>query len=256
MKRAAPVAPAISKSLSLVFLVVISATCVAQPPKAPLDCGKSEKLLSGPASAIQIARQRTAQLLEKQKHPVTERLLNPIADLKVGMDRPSMEEWSIGGVPQNVKLVPTQGVRFRHYVNSRENLDKIVKDSSLLSAYVPYIQLEPGLRRRAFTDLTGVFLTKPGHTGRDVGVDDTRGRLSYVDIELDPKVPVLQLDEKIFVIPLPRRYPLWMEETYRRWKNGESVGREEEIYCKRMESEGGIHPHLPVPIKIVGAGEE
>ncbi|MFA6319258.1 MAG: hypothetical protein WC943_17735, partial [Elusimicrobiota bacterium] len=80
---------------------------------------------------------------------------------------------------------------FRHYT-TKEGLEAILKSKTLLNGYLPYIELVVYVARYVYEDLTGVFLTVPEASGRDVGVPSDQKY--YVDLELPRGLPLIQPD--------------------------------------------------------------
>lgn len=103
-------------------------------------------------------------------------------------------------------------------------------------------------------DATGVFLTRPGIGGSEVGVP-AREYPVYVDLLLPPGLPILELEGgKILMIPLAARTRGWVADLYRRWATrGESPG----IYragVEELDRSGGLGPELAVPVTPLRSG--
>ncbi|MFA5139436.1 MAG: hypothetical protein WC728_09405 [Elusimicrobiota bacterium] len=189
---------------------------------------------------------RVRSLLGK---PMKETWLNP------GVSENHLQEWSVEGIPDGVKVVPApENIVFRHYT-TEEGQGRISKLKRLWNGFLSYVQLAPGLYRKYFKDLTGVFLTVPGVRGSEVGVPEGQFP-AYVDLRIPAGFPLLEIEPgKIFLIPMPGRTRDWVRSYYMRWLNGEAVGSGYDTMVKKVDSEGGPGPALSVPIEIVGQGK-
>ncbi|MBI5622553.1 MAG: hypothetical protein HY924_02110 [Elusimicrobia bacterium] len=163
--------------------------------------------------------------------------------------RPKAEE----GVASKQDLTSPRAV-FRHYT-TKEGLEAILSSKALLNGYLPYIELIVYVARYIYEDLSGVFLTVPEASGRDVGVPPEQRY--YVDLELPKGFSLIQPDPiyPIFLVPLPGRTRGWIADAYRKWMKGEDLSPEQEAQAKRLDQEGGPGPDLALPIKVVGHGE-
>lgn len=160
---------------------------------------------------------------------------------------------SARGVPETVKRFDAAGVVFRHYT-TKEGLDAILRGKSLWNGFLPYVHLAPGVFRKTYRDLTGVFLTVPQVKGDRVGVPASEFS-HYVDVLVPAGLPVLEIEKgAIYLIPLPGRTRGWVADLYRRWASG---GGENPTYRRAVadvDADGGPGPALAVPVKIVGSG--
>lgn len=164
------------------------------------------------------------------------------------------EQIEVRGVPPSARWTTTDGSEvFRHYTTD-EGARAIAAGAGLWNGFVSYVQRSPGLWRKTFRDLNGVFLTKPGVAGDQVGVP-AREFPRYVDVRVPAGLPLVELEPgRIFLIPLPARTRGWMADIYRRWAGGAQVDRHYEKTAREMDQEGGPGPDLAVPASVVGSG--
>lgn len=157
------------------------------------------------------------------------------------------------GVPPAVRRFDAEGTTFRHYT-TKEGLDAILKGSSLINGFMPYVELAQALYRKTYRDLTGVFLTLPAVDGGRVGVP-AKEFTHYVDVRVPKGLPVLEVEKgAIYLIPLPARTRGWMADLYRRWAAGGGVNPTYKSSVEDVEKDGGVGPSLAVPVEIVGHG--
>jgi len=157
------------------------------------------------------------------------------------------------GVPETVKRYDADGVVFRHYT-TKEGLDSILKEKSLINGFMPYVELAQALYRKTYRDLTGVFLTLPKVKGDRVGVP-AKDFTHYVDLRVPSGLPVLEIEKgAIFLVPLPARTRGWVADLYRRWVTGGGMDSTYKSSVEDVEKDGGVGPSLAMPIEIVGHG--
>jgi hypothetical protein len=197
----------------------------------------------------QLSQTNLARVRSLLGKPMKETWLNP------GVSERHLQEFSVEGVPEGVRVVPApENMVFRHYT-TEEGLGRISKLKRLWNGFLSYIQIAPGLYRKYFKDLTGVFLTVPGVAGSEVGVPKGQSP-AYVDLRIPAGFPLLEIEPgKIFLIPMPGRTRDWVRSYYMRWLKGEAVGSGYDEMVQRVDSEGGPGPALSVPIEIVGQGK-
>jgi hypothetical protein len=157
------------------------------------------------------------------------------------------------GVPETVKRIDAGGTVFRHYT-TREGLDAILKENSLVNGFMPYVELAQALYRKTYRDLTGVFLTLPKVAGDRVGVP-AKDFTHYVDLRVPRGLPVLEIEKgAIFLVPMPASTRGWVAELYRKWVRGEGLNPTYRGSVEDVERDGGPGPSLAMPIEIVGHG--
>ncbi len=119
----------------------------------------------------------------------------------------------IRGVPYWVSRHPfPERLKLRHYVGAGKvgeaNLrgpdlaEHILATQRLMAGPTPYVRTDdpPQWFRETYLDLTGVFLTTRTQSAEAVGVLP----LDYVEIELLPGTPVIELEkDRIYLIPGP-----------------------------------------------------
>lgn len=198
------------------------------------------------AAAAALSEANLAEV-ERRRGPVTETLHNP------GHNESHGDMITSRGVPETVKRIDADGVVFRHYT-TKEGLDAILAEKSLLNGFMPYVELARGLYRKTYRDLTGVFLTLPQVKGEGVGVP-AREFTYYVDLLVPRGLPVLEIEKgAIFLVPLPARTRGWIADLYRKWVRGEPVDPAYKGSVEDVEKDGGVGPSLAMPIEIVGHG--
>jgi hypothetical protein len=181
------------------------------------------------------------------------------------------DEISVEGAPEEIRLIrPTEepprkstswrkpvavdkDTVFRHYT-TKDGYENILETQSLWNGFVPYVQLSPGLFKKTFRAVSGLFFTLPKVSGDTVGVP-SREFTHYVDVTIPAKMTLLEVEAgAIYLIPLPGRARRWVRDYYTKWARGEGA---ENTYAKMiadLDKEGGPGPDLRVPVKIVGHG--
>lgn len=201
----------------------------------------------GAVEAVTALAEKRTGLILASRGKMTETLLNP------GHPENHGDMIDVRGTPDRVKPV-NKPLVYRHYTTP-EGLQAILKSNALWNGFLPYVELAPGVFRKSFADVTGLFLTLPGVEGRQVGVPSSDFK-AYVDLELPAGLPVLEVEkDAIFLMPLPARARDWVRTLYRRWMKGEKLQPHEEATVRKVDAEGGPGPDLSVPIKIVGHGK-
>jgi len=105
------------------------------------------------------------------------------------------------GIPRTVvrlKREEVQNLVFRQY-RSPETVQKILKEKRLQAGGTPYVFSHSEMQKETYVDLTGIFLTSTGFRDREVGVSYP----SYVDVKINPDVPILIVEAGIYIIPGP-----------------------------------------------------
>lgn len=198
------------------------------------------------AAATALSEANLAEV-ERRRGPVAETLHNP------GHNESHGDMITSRGVPESVKRIDADGVVFRHYT-TKEGLDAILKEKSLINGFMPYVELARGLYRKTYRDLTGVFLTLPKVEGDRVGVP-AKDFTHYVDLLVPRGLPVLEIEKgAIFLVPMPARTRGWIADLYRKWVRGEPVNPTYKGSVEDVEKDGGVGPSLAMPIEIVGHG--
>lgn len=164
------------------------------------------------------------------------------------------EKIDVRGLPQGARWITSDAsMVFRHYT-TEEDAPAIVKAKTLLNGFVSYVQRSGGLWHKSFVDATGLFLTKPGVSGDQVGVP-AKEYARYVDLLLPAGLPILELEPgRIFLLPLPPRTRGWIADLYRKWASGGGVSRMYRDAVESLDRAGGPGPELAVPIEIVAEG--
>lgn len=185
--------------------------------------------------------------VESLRGAVTETLHNP------GHNESHGDMITSRGVPDTVKRFDSDGVVFRHYT-TKEGLDAILKENSLINGFMPYVELARALYTKTYRDLTGVFLTLPKVSGDHVGVP-AKDFAYYVDLRVPRGLPVLEIEKSaIFLVPMPARTRGWVADLYRKWVAGEPVNPTYKSSVADVEKDGGVGPRLATPIEVVGHG--
>lgn len=160
-----------------------------------------------------------------------------------GIDR-KMETVSVEGLPETARLLSPEQVEnliFRHYIHGDSHFDESKTTGFLVSAAVSYVQVAPGLERKIFDDVTGLFLTLPSVSATDVGLEH-RSDTHHLDLKIPKDIPVIELEkDKIYVIPMPRRYHPWVLEYYAKYLKGESLSQEYLKMCQNIHAREGSH---------------
>ncbi|MCM0604929.1 MAG: hypothetical protein KA715_02460 [Xanthomonadaceae bacterium] len=155
---------------------------------------------------------------------------------------------TITGVPKTVKKIEVQpAIVFRQYVG--HGIDEIIERSELKSGNLPYIIAGGGGSREFYESLTGVFLTSPNVSPSEVGLPANKN-YDYVDFVIHTNTGLLQIEEKIFLIPGMPEHPQWLIDRYQKWiKNDYNPSSEEvEIFEKMKLSK---IERVLIPIKIL-----
>jgi hypothetical protein len=194
-----------------------------------------------------LAEARLAEVERLRAAPAREKLINP------GHPDSHGDMIEAAGVPATVRSVPHEGMVFRHYTTA-EGLKSIMESGGLWNGFMPYVELAKGVYKKTFKDLTGVFLTRPGVPGDQVGVP-AREFTHYVDVTVPEGLPLLEVEKDgIFLIPLPGRTRSWFADIYRRWAGGGDAGMYAQS-AKQLDASGGPGPELVVPLDVVDYGE-
>lgn len=207
--------------------------------------------VSAYASGIAAARERMKRLLELRGR---ETIPDP-SEVPTGF-RMHPAEIHVDGVPISAAPFAHAGnVVFRHYIVEKDSVGSISDSSELLSGFLPYVVISPGVSKKLYRDLTGVFLTRPDVKPMDVGVTTPGASIDYIDFTLDSSVPVLEIEPgRIYLVPLPARYRDWMIDRYVRFKSGAELPAEERKTCEEMEKAGGVQAPDRIPIRIEAVG--
>ena len=201
----------------------------------------------GAQAAAVLARASADRMLAQRGKPMTEILLNP------GHNDNHPDDIEVRGVTEGVKPVESGGV-WRHYT-TKDGYESIVKSGLLQNGYVPYVQLSRGTFKKVFKDMNGLFLTKPGVDGGEVGVPKNEYP-HFVDIVLPAAMTVLEIEAgKIWLVPLPGRARGWVAGLYRKWAD---TGLSDSVYRKAvvdMDDAGGPGPDISVPVTVRAHGK-
>lgn len=115
----------------------------------------------------------------------------------------------VRGIPADAAFIRAGTRVYRHY-STPAICKKLREELQLRSGANSYVQNSPGLYRKLFSDLHGIFLTLPAQRAQNVGV--AAAAHDFVDIVLDADTPLIELEAgKIFLIPLPPRHFEWIE---------------------------------------------
>jgi len=199
-------------------------------------------------TAVSTLTEASLAKVERLRGKVTETLHNP------GHNESHEDLITVRGVPENVNRYDERGVVFRHYT-SKKHLWSILREKSLWNGLTSYVQVAPGVFKKVFPDLAGVFLTLPGVAGESVGVPARKGYDHYVDLRVPAGLPILEIEKgAIYLIPMPGRTRGWIADLYRRWVAGKGKDSLYKNAVDDVEASGGPGPELSVPIEIVGHG--
>ncbi len=171
------------------------------------------------------------------------------------LDRPHTQNVSVKGVPKTAVVAPAGARVFRNYLPAAA-LEKTLATQRLPSALTPYCQVSPGHERKIFENVTGLFLTFPQFSP-DGLLDTGYQEMAFVDFQLAPETPVLQLEPGISVVPLPKRYPAWIVEKCTAFRSGISSGDSSiDSMCQTLLEEGADFTQVAeVPIQIIASGK-
>ncbi|MCX5787639.1 MAG: hypothetical protein NTX64_03885 [Elusimicrobia bacterium] len=212
-----------------------------------LDQASGKTEAGGVDAVAELADTNLARIESLKAAPLTEKLLNP------GHTESHPDMVDVAGVPERVKAVEHEAIVFRHYTTA-EGLAGILKSGGLWNGFLPYVDLVRGVHKKVFKDLTGLFLTKPGVDGQQVGVPSKEFD-HYVDVKVSAKLPVLEIDKgSIFLVPLPARTQRWVADMYRKWLGGADPGAYRDM-VQGLDARGGPGPDLVVPVQIVDYGK-
>lgn len=203
--------------------------------------------------------QELAKHILANRGPVEEKVINPWPEhlAKKGIERPHghAENIEIRGYPSHIKAAEIRNRIFRHYTYDLATVESIKTNGILINGPRVYDEASIGLYHRSYLDLTGIFLTLPKVDAFSVGVGSRQGGMFYVDVKIPESVPVLEVkQDKVFLVPLPKRSPPWLEQIYYEYKNGKAP---ENKYLERlleMEREGGPRARS-IPVEVVGFGK-
>jgi hypothetical protein len=159
-------------------------------------------------------------------------------------------EYIAHGIPDTVKLHPLVPAEiFRHY-SSPENIEAIIKGRKLIAGNLPYVVTSRGVRT-SFVDLTGIFLTKPGFSPQQVGVEKNKLN-SFIDLRLPSGTEVIQLEPGIFLVPGPAKIPEWIANYYGEWKlHPHTVPGYVRTTMMKLDEQGGILTPVQIPIILL-----
>ncbi len=117
------------------------------------------------------------------------------------------------GVPSFLKKAkPKEYEVFRVYFEEKEVYEQVKKSNRLFSSLQPYVRFSPD--KEIYSDLTGVFLTKPNIPAQMVGLSQSANQY-YIDITIDPNIQIYEIEKgRIYLIPLPKRNPQWVLDVY------------------------------------------
>ena len=107
------------------------------------------------------------------------------------------------GIPKGTRLINSGNEVYRHY-SSQENLESIRRENLLKSGRVPYARISPGCKCY-WDNLRGIFITRPEFKAADVGVPASK---YYIDFKLVENLPLVQIENKILLIPELEGLPL------------------------------------------------
>lgn len=176
-----------------------------------------------------------------------------------GFNERRVEQVQIKGVPSQVRLLSQEELSakvFRHYINGEEYFKEGKELGLLASATTSYVQIYPGLEKRIFEDITGVFLTLPEVSAREVGVE-LGAQAHYLDVKIPSDVPVVELEKnKIYMIPLPARYHSWVVDAFTKYKRGEEIAPYLLKMCEDIqtrETHRDISEILKVKLNVISA---
>jgi len=141
---------------------------------------------------------------------------------------------------------------FRICARTARTAENIVKSAVLLASHRGYITVgESALNH--YTDLTGIFITRPGVAPKRVGIS---GYEHWVDFEIDRSIPVLKFtSEPAWLIPGPPRLSREESDHAGRVISGkadQAPGIDDAVELMRMYP-GGLPP-FEIPIKVRGQG--
>jgi hypothetical protein len=195
----------------------------------------------------------TAQLLER-RGKVQELRSAPIG----GFNDRRIEHVTVLGLPAEARaLTPKEKaeITFRHYIRGKDYFEQSRSSGVVVSAAVPYVQVHPGLERKIFEDITGIFLTLPNTSEREVGLSPEPDS-HYLDLKVPENIPVIELEKKrIYVIPLPRRYQEWIQKYYAQYRQGLALSTDDLKMCQdieRREKDRDISKTLGIKLNIIG----
>lgn len=142
------------------------------------------------SSLVQRVNRIAHELLLRKGKSAAER------DLSYGKDIVKIETEAIPARVRRLEIWDVQGQIFRHYT-SQNQIEVISRDSILKAGPTPYVESQGERFRITYSALKGVFLTSPSYSPKQVGVFHQ----PYIEFTIDSKMPVLELEPGIFLIP-------------------------------------------------------
>jgi hypothetical protein len=171
-----------------------------------------------------------------------------VGEVSGGLDLP--DEIFFKGFPPGVKILTLAQRKKLKLLQYTKKVDEIVNTQRLLPGARPYIDADAH-QRVYYNDLTGIFLSSPVNDPQNLQLGLTRAS-DYVEVEIDPQVPLLQILPGIYLIPLPESVYDWLLLAYQRWLSTGKDPYGQEMKFQRLKTLGGPGNNLFVPIKILG----
>lgn len=186
-------------------------------------------------------------LLEKNKIPVEEE--KRILGRKDGGINGQDVEF-ISGLPKKFKFFEAGDTIFRRY--SPNNKEISIKEGVIRSGARPFILPVAAHLRKEYSDLTGVFFTRPSDDPARLWLGYTK-ETPHIDFRLPPKTKILDFDDGNLLILGPPSIAAWIAKIYQQHSEGQKVSEMYDLAIKQFDSRGmGIRHPLVVPIFIAG----
>lgn len=154
----------------------------------------------------------------------------------------------VRGIPRQVRRIDTTNRIFRHYTTPKA-AEAIRRSRKLIAG--PRTIMTGG--EVFYEDLSGVQFTNIEVTPQMVLEPDEAPRVVAIDFRLNGNVPVYQVNQHMFLVPGPRKYPEWIVRAYQdyieRGRFPKSTDPVEVFY--QLDEMGGIPEPVEVPIEIV-----
>lgn len=156
----------------------------------------------------------------------------------------------ISGLPRNYKVIEAGDNVFRHY--SPNNKAAIAQESVLRAGARPFILPVAAHLRKEYTDLTGVFVTRPNDDPARLWLGYTE-KTPHVDFRLPSGTKLLDFGDGNLLIIGPPKLAAWINEMHKRYLEKKEYNSMYEFEIRQFESRGGeIRYPLVVPFFLIG----
>lgn len=216
----------------------------------PTGSGCPVLLLEEPVKALKVAliSKEWAEKIEKKKGQLRENTIS-------NRSRDRGELFEVFGVPNSIQRIQGNNKIFRIYV-SKDSLSEIIERRSLPVALSSYVTT--GFYKKHYVDLTGVFFTNTELTEpTQVGLSRAHSEYPFVDFTIDESFPIFKIEDDIFLVPLPQKYPEWIKKIYHRYLDHSELNADELNICRKIEAGASVkyvNNELRIPVEIKRTG--